>query len=498
MQTFWSTARGVLAVGVLLALPGEASACGGLFCDGQVVDQSGEEILFVYESDGSVTTIVRIEYTGPAEEFAWILPVPELPEIGVGTATLFDALDRETAPRFTLRTERRGVCRERQCSNPCSEGGAICLGDGGSSPPPPVAVVDAQSVGPYEAVVLSATDATALRRWLTDNGYVIPVGVAAELDHYVALDHRFVALRLRSGSGVGEIVPVVLRSSNREPCVPLRLTSIAAVQNMPVQVYVLADRRARPWNWLLIEPPYADMRTWNGGYRTAVTDAVDDAGGHAFVTDYAVDVPALSLSADVTIDELRAAPTEADFLRLLLDSNLRDEASFVAILTRYYPVSANALGYYECVARGDCVLMSFDREGAIAALDEGLIQPLRDAQGWLDAHTHLTRLFTTVSPDEMTEDPTFGLSDELPREHTNVHEAVLVRECSQRYYSSGAPRTLVVGDASYRVDEGSPASADPRCPVGGCGCEVAAARRSPALALLLAAALFARARRRRR
>ena len=71
----------VLTVALLLALLLSEShsvrACGGLFCQNSPVDQNAERIIFTQNGNGTVTAIIQIQYTGFAEDFSWILPIPE-------------------------------------------------------------------------------------------------------------------------------------------------------------------------------------------------------------------------------------------------------------------------------------------------------------------------------------------------------------------------------------------------------------------------------------
>ena len=54
-----------------------AQACGGLFCSASApVNQAAERIIFSKNADQTVTAVVQIQYQGPSEEFAWVLPVP--------------------------------------------------------------------------------------------------------------------------------------------------------------------------------------------------------------------------------------------------------------------------------------------------------------------------------------------------------------------------------------------------------------------------------------
>src|SRR5687768_10662549 len=88
-----------------------ASACGGFFCNNVPVDQKGEDIVFaVDEEKGETTVHVQIEYTGAAEEFAWVVPVPHVPELLLSTDALFRELGWRTQPRFGLVYEELWEC----------------------------------------------------------------------------------------------------------------------------------------------------------------------------------------------------------------------------------------------------------------------------------------------------------------------------------------------------------------------------------------------------
>src|SRR5688572_6239528 len=115
-----------LGTGLSIAVLGfaePAAACGGFFCSNisQPVAQAGEQIAFSIEEDGTVTAVIRITWSGPAESFAWIVPVPQVPEIATGSDAIFDALWNATAVTFTtnpfaFRVE--GTCHQPQCEEP--------------------------------------------------------------------------------------------------------------------------------------------------------------------------------------------------------------------------------------------------------------------------------------------------------------------------------------------------------------------------------------------
>ncbi|MCA9712840.1 MAG: DUF2330 domain-containing protein, partial [Myxococcales bacterium] len=188
------------------------------------------------------------------------------------------------------------------------------------------------NVGPYDVAVLASGSAEALRVWLADNDYLIPDVALAEIDHYVELNHFFVALRLQKDRNSGEIQPIVLTSSNDEPCIPLRLTRIAATPDMPVTAYFLGDRRVRPINYMLVQPDYDEAGLWTGttDYASYVGGVVDDAGGHAFVTDYAGDTPSISIEVS-PIDDLREVTDPSEFLRILQGRGFNGDSQLLAI-----------------------------------------------------------------------------------------------------------------------------------------------------------------------
>jgi len=465
------------ALAIVASAP-PAHACGGFFCNRQAIDQSGENILFVYNDDGTVTTAVQIFYQGPSEEFAWILPVPAEPTVDVGTDAVFNALAAQTQPFFTTRGETVGTCREEpSCGGLWSdfdsaERSGPPAADAGASPAPGEDGVDVRlraNVGPYDVAVLASGSADALREWLVDNGYEIPEESLAEIDHYVALEHFFVALKLQKDRDSGEIQPIVLTSANDEPCIPLRLTRIAATPNMPVRAYFLGDTRVRPMNYMLVEPDFDEPGLWQGmPYSDYVTDVVDDAGGHAFVTDFAGDTPTIRIEVG-DIEDLREVTDPETFLMRLQERGFNGDSQLLSILLRFLPPpeSWDPQTFYNCLVQRWCTgdpevdahlaELDFLPSELVDALNEGIVEPRAAAQEMVESQPHLTRLYTTISPEEMDEDPMFIPSTELPREYDNRHEAILRTHCGPEYFSWTAPRDLILPSGRVeRVQEGVP------------------------------------------
>ena len=107
--------RYLLTIGAAfwLLVPTVAMACGGFFCNAAPVDQQAERIIFVQENESTITSYVEITYAGDPENFAWIVPVPTVPESTLGMAT-FNGLDLATQPTFNFQSDCFSTRRRRR------------------------------------------------------------------------------------------------------------------------------------------------------------------------------------------------------------------------------------------------------------------------------------------------------------------------------------------------------------------------------------------------
>jgi hypothetical protein len=465
------TTRGVgaalLALAAVAAAPDRASACGGFFCQRAPMNQAGENILFSVEGDGTLTTHVQILYDGAADRFAWILPLPSVPtSVGVGTDALFAELGFRTRPRFETDSRVEGTCRAApRCPyvggyyEDSDRGSPFAMGassaDAAAADAGAVTVYLREAVGPYDAVVLGSTSTDELFLWLDENGYDIPDVSRPIVAEYVAARHVFVAIRLVAGAGTREIQPLVLHYAEGQPCVPLRLTAIATVPDMPIMAYFLADRYATPSNYSLLDAPLDDVRLWRDPsyYTTWVSNAADDAGGRAWITEYAGATPSIPDLALPSVADLASTLEPGAFLRELRSRGFQGDSQLLGILMRFLPAPAdrypagNESQYYNCLwqswsSAAECGYTGgFDPAALVDTLTRQVVQPRQDAQAMLARHPRLTRLFTTMSAEEMTVDPLFSLDPAVPA-LSNVHTATVVTECSNEYIDWAAPQRL--------------------------------------------------------
>ena len=468
------TAFAALSCGAALALaPTDAHACGGTFCDAGApmpVDQSGENILFVVE-DEYVEAHIQIQYTGDPEKFGWVIPLQSEPSsMAPGSEVLFQNILAGTVPAYGFTTQRDECSIDQGGFDNGAPAGSTAAGgdDGGGTggaEDPGVEVLSMQQVGSFEITVLQGTDAQAVVDWLDENGYQQDPESVPILQEYIDENHVFAAVKLTDGAGLGEIHPIALRFRSSEPCVPLRLTRIAAVEDMEIRTFFLGDARTVPRNYrhVLVNDLKLDWPNFAANYKEAITLAVDEesADGRAFVTEYAgpsnvvseAGVFSTSWNADAfrtiaviqVIDEIIAQ----GLWGCNFDPNtFEDVCGFQhpllqGIVDTYLPVpdGVDPLDFYNCVScyEADLDPALWDGNAFADELQAKIVAPGQRARELLQRNPYLTRMYTTISPGEMTEDPMFWENGALP-DVTNLQ--------------TGVRRTLCSGDTVFTLPDG--------------------------------------------
>lgn len=455
-----------------------AKACGGFFCSNAApVIQMGEQIAFGVNGN-QVDVHVRIDYEGPSEEFSWVLPLPAQPVVSVSDQALFDTLINQTNPEMLSEWRDTDACKFPELDMFSAENGGVDSvdsadgGDTGSDGTGGVVVLDSGQAGPYDYHVVEAApgaETGALFSWLDDNGYEQPEMAEPLVDYYSAIGFKFVAIRLQKDQPTGAIRPLRLRyESPTYACVPLRLTSIAAGNDMPITVWIFAKARAIPTNYLhvTINPDAFDWVTcgqprgersdygflgyapFDCDYNALLSQAVDEAGGRAFVTEYAGDTPV----AQVSMPWLEEEITQEN------SANSSDKVFFIKIVQLLFSfqgvdaVTSNALAQLPKDAAQMCTDVrtengderapwdfyawclpddvSFDRSAILEDIKLYILEPLAGAQSLFDDYPYTTRLTTTMSPSDMSLDPLFSFNPDLPPV-ANSTTAVIEPICDQ-------------------------------------------------------------------
>ena len=298
-QAFTMTLVSCFAAG--LTAPSTSHACGGLFCGAppptpapaEPVDQTAERILFEVRPNREVSAHVQITYVGPADEFAWIVPVPSVPVVEESSTTLFDELD--TATRMPVTLPPPEACPTPNfddgggLSLGCSDDDSVTLNEQASGEPPPdgqspVTRYDSGVTANYTFDVIGAEQSSDLVAWLQDNGYNVSDNMTPVMDVYIGM--KFVALKLRDGRSASDITPVKLTYQSEQPTIPIRMTAVAAQPFMGILVFVRADRHFLPENFDLTKPVLSEISFDENGrtnYFDWVARKADEAEGQLFV-----------------------------------------------------------------------------------------------------------------------------------------------------------------------------------------------------------------------
>ncbi|MCA9636323.1 MAG: DUF2330 domain-containing protein [Myxococcales bacterium] len=475
-----------------LAAPTPAAACGGTFCDAgpnnMPVSQTGETILFVMAGDHTEAHI-QIEYdpNTEASRFAWLVPLTGVPEFSVGSQQLFVNLLNGTVPSFGF-VNTFEPCGYGDYGGDYGGGGGDSCGltggssataggtgagsggggeDDGTTGDAPTVLLE-ETVGAFDVVVIEDSDAAVVMTWLSDNGYYQDMAAEPILQEYLDEGHLLAAFKLTQGAGVSEIHPVVLSYPGDEPCVPIRLTRIAAEPDMDIRAFFLADALVGPTNYLhvVVNEVLYEWPNFVANYKDVVVQAIDSAqDGHAFVTEYAgpssvVDPSGLfsatwsaaafaSIEATAVVDELIAQG-----LMECVDTTCTYNHPLVqSILGVYLPVP-NGLApgeFYSCLScfEGMIDAMAWDPAGFSQAIAERVIEPGAHAVELLDTYPQLTRLYTTLSPAEMTVDPTFHRNADLPPVDLTSRTVTRYVPCSGATLWQLTPARAVTADMEW-------------------------------------------------
>lgn len=428
---------GSMTLAAVAVWPQTADACGGFFCQTTPIDQSGENIVFDIR-DGKVDAHVQIQYEGEAKDFAWVVPVHGIPNLRVGAPGLFTWVAMRTNPQFNLQME------ENSCGWFNRGGGLAETASAGQSPSADdgVTVLAQGQVGPYDSAIVAANDVNELATWLRDNGFNLQD--SRSLEPYVGNGYNFLALKLQQDRTAGELRPIVIEFGGSRPCIPIMLTAVAARPDMPIRAYVFAQNRAVPINYrhVLINESRIDWLNFGSNYTQVASRAVDEAGGQAFLTEFAGKTTTLQNPPDwvlpgpnLNTQALAQHSHPVEFTEALFAQNFpRGDSAILALFQKYIPLPKslegkvevnqfyNGISQYRADIDNDPGRIMFDPAGFAAELQTSIVEPLLRAHELLKAQPYMTRLYTTMSAEEMTLDPEFEFNPDAP-DVSNVHNA---------------------------------------------------------------------------
>jgi hypothetical protein len=253
----------------VFTLERDASACGGCFIPGENVTVVSDHRMILSIAKDKSTLYDQIRYQGEPSSFAWVLPIAGTVDVGLSADIVFSALDTQTQTRI-LPPPINCPPRPDECDSPSF--GATA--DGGAASNGGVQVLKQEVVGPYETVQLAADDPTALAKWLSANGFVVPADVQPVIDTYVAEQFNFLALKLIPGKGVQDMRPVRVTTTGASAVLPLRMVAAGTGPVVGISLWVIGEGRYEPqnfqsfvitadellWDWTQNKSNYTDLR----------------------------------------------------------------------------------------------------------------------------------------------------------------------------------------------------------------------------------------------
>ena len=383
------------AAAVQLVEVRQARACGCLsppaVTEGDyAIAQASEQIIFEV-TPGWVTAHVLIRYAGDPAQFAWLVPVPEVPDLSISPVSAFGLLDAATAPQVSVTPSDVCPVSEWAChyDYPESSGGG-CLGgteqaglastdagtfgtsDAAAGGAPPVTVINTQTVGDYQTVTFAASNAIGATQWLHDNGFIVNDTTSIYMESYIQANMVFVAAKLVPGAPSTAIKPLRLHYRAAYPTIPLILTAVAAQPHLTVTAFVYADQPYRPMGHPVVTiAPDRLARDGKGrfNYPMVLARTIDEAGGDAFAVEYR------GSSSPSQVGTGSCCGGGGDYCGIGNDGQCE--------------CPADEFDASDCAEQGDLV--------------DG-VRLLRALGG---TYASLTRITTRISPEEMTFDPGF-------------------------------------------------------------------------------------------
>jgi hypothetical protein len=288
-----------------------ASTAAHAFC-GFYVSPTGEKMFadateVVLMRSGTRTVLsMQNDYKGPIEDFAMVVPVPVVLKEGdvrVLEPEIFERVDAMGSPRLVQYWEQ----------DPCPYGdgewgtfgigsyGTIGYGSGtgsmGYAHGYAVKVEAKFDVAEYNIVILSATEAAGLQKWLEDNKYKIPKGAEPLLRPYIEAGSKFFVAKVDPKKvafedGRAALSPLQFSYDTEDFSLPIRLgmANSSGTQDLIVNI-ISPDKRYEVSNYKnVFIPTNIDVKnavkTRFAEFYTALFDATVKANPRAVVTEY--------------------------------------------------------------------------------------------------------------------------------------------------------------------------------------------------------------------
>ncbi len=296
---------GIGALAFALATATAAHAFCGFYVSGsgEKMFANATEVVLMREGTRTVLSMQN-DYQGPLEDFAMVIPVPVvLHEADVKTLPkdVFAHTDSLGSPRLVEYWEEDPCQIQKPQEMPPSK--SMVYADEAQSQDrgkdKETVKIEAQfSVAEYQILILSATEATGLEKWLTSNHYKIPPGAEPLLRPYVEAGSKFFVAKVdpkkvQMVDGHASLSPIRFHYDAEDFALPIRLgmANSSGKQDLIVNI-ISAAKRYEVANYKNVFIPTnfdvkPSIKARFGEFYAALFDKTTEANPGAIVTEYA-------------------------------------------------------------------------------------------------------------------------------------------------------------------------------------------------------------------
>lgn len=232
----------------LSALGGAEHACAicpPFACKDWWIQSVGQlNLVMIDRAEGTVCLVPNIRFIGESPSVALVVPTPALPTLGLADKAIWGEAASLTAAVRSGRNETLS-CSGRDDAIPTT---GVPSSEGSDD----VVVHARETVGQFEATIVSSTNPDALVSWLNGNGFEILPDDAERFAPYVARGWFFTAMKMDTtdaanqmpaGGWDAQVNPVVFTYAASEFEIPLPVLTISMGAFLPIVVYVIDDAR---------------------------------------------------------------------------------------------------------------------------------------------------------------------------------------------------------------------------------------------------------------
>lgn len=462
--------------------------------DGVPVEMTEVKALFLVGED-STTVHLKTHFDGTPGDFVWLVPVPSTSRIELSHNDIFTRLDEETIPRYNLLlNEDVETLSEDQvkkwygfvpdlpeltfenelneaCYNMAYET-FFPIADVFDCPIRLCETVTLEYVQEREtrsATIIKTQSPSEIAAWVADRGYEAGRLNATILQSYLEESHAILAAEVTppahvtsTAFPVNQLQPIAFTYTGDAITAPLRLTASAGSISGKLTVWVAAEYRAIPENYLHVHLNQARLSWldvygigswwWPSNYDEVLSEALAEAGHHAFSTEYAAeraahtDIHIYMMEPSIDLESLRNPKNLDSFMIDLWNKGMLSQNRFgnpgaeldlklLQLLRQHIPIPDAVLEEVKRKYNGnderfhsyaETQFYSFPNEYEDLYENErfdfsGFVDdwvtythaPKTKVQQMLMAHPYMTRLATFVFSDHTKIDPVFNFNPDL-------------------------------------------------------------------------------------